>query len=1273
MSNIGKPEHFAVALLAENPSARRQFLDETLRNYSRPAGPLRSLTMDRELSAQLAGVGEARILVVLDAHAGYDAICDFLEGLFRGFPDNARAEILICSPVFMSFGRGLAPRLTPQVGMTTGELEELTDSYRAGEFFFRMLINYRFAIVVNDDFLGIIVDQFLAMSGPLPLDADEARGWRGDVGRFWDAVDGLIRETFREFYPGLEAGAFVNTLGRLYQLGHREQGRADLLLKGLSEGRHWLASGGAYNMKRRLIRIERRALSMAMDQAAEDQGQDRPLFSPHRQSRYAAVRNMLIARMRMYDDLRDIARCLAHGTAIWARDSRLTSAQGGRAPALSVLIIKDGEEEGPDGEDDALARRRDDRRALRERIQSVFDAAFRAGDVQLEHLADGEQWHDPSWWDRTILEDNPEGNLVEVIDGYDHSTSNKNINNYDIIIMDVEHQTEFLGASVVHWLDTVFDDRRRDQPRDRDEPEKPRHKPALFVLSRIEHAGRVAQCMMLGAEAYIPMDRLFQLPAQMTLARVGRRHLENEPRNSKPNFRSLYSLLPRDLNELKGHTGPELVRGDDLDGAWIRRLPKADLHFHIGTSISLNVIAALAFNTTGYLLKSTGYQEAGDGTSRPRYRDTHRLVKQVCEIVALADLLKREGAATIDGNVLTPPKALWVAAWFILRPKDPRSGKGTPLAIPEQNLLDKVVDLLTLPERPFHKFETCSLLVAAIAGFPEFSRETNLEECPYAFPWRYFERLSEEWSAGIAGDLGVEIQTMLDYYMRRVDRNWHDNLTRDHRPKPVGPPISAVLQSLRDHAAENVGATHKALQEEFKKLRTGRWSDDIRRSLRDDAQWKHGMKPPKDTDQTIEPARLGAGGSASGISGLAEFVAIPKTGGPAVSGEMIRERTLQRYLWGAGLLGAEHLQYAENILLAGADLVRQAVAENIVYSEVRCSTTGYCEGGLTPHDATDLLCLSFDIAAAYFGTGERPDFQDASRAAPLPRRWVRTNILLGAKRHKPGRDFRDVVSLLESYLRRGMEAEAKAPYKANGKVEAEGRHREKEPKPRHKKVEAPGAWWERARVVGFDMSGDESARIEEVEKLIQPLFDLCSPITIHAGEAHTAQNIWDAVYKLGAQRIGHGLRLRENDVLLAHCVSRGICMELCPISNSFTNLFDELPERPKSRDQAGSRQIYPIHYFLHAGLDVCVNTDNRSLHPPGQGTLTDDYLQAARMVGGLTRWEILKIIKAGFKNAFLPKEQVGALLRHVDYEIYQLIADDPNSQSFASPWGGRES
>ncbi|HBH32938.1 MAG TPA: adenosine deaminase, partial [Desulfofustis sp.] len=83
---------------------------------------------------------------------------------------------------------------------------------------------------------------------------------------------------------------------------------------------------------------------------------------------------------------------------------------------------------------------------------------------------------------------------------------------------------------------------------------------------------------------------------------------------------------------------------------------------------------------------------------------------------------------------------------------------------------------------------------------------------------------------------------------------------------------------------------------------------------------------------------------------------------------------------------------------------------------------------------------------------------------------------------------------------------------------------------------------------------------------------------------------------------------------------------------------------------------YPLKKYLDFGLAVTVNTDNRGI---SRTTMSRELLQAAKLSPqGLSRWEILRLIKNSFKAAFLPKDEKDRLLKEVDRQIFSLILDD---------------
>lgn len=184
-------------------------------------------------------------------------------------------------------------------------------------------------------------------------------------------------------------------------------------------------------------------------------------------------------------------------------------------------------------------------------------------------------------------------------------------------------------------------------------------------------------------------------------------------------------------------------------------------------------------------------------------------------------------------------------------------------------------------------------------------------------------------------------------------------------------------------------------------------------------------------------------------------------------------------------------------------------------------------------------------------------------------------------------------------------------------------------------------------VVGLDLAGDERHDPAEMEHWFAPAFEACLPITIHAGEGHPPEKIWKAAYHLHADRIGHGLSLLQDEKLIGKFRDRGICLELCPSSNREVVGFHD----PAFHTTQGLGQ-YPLKRLWDKGLALCLCTDNPGI---SRTDITGEYLTAARMTGGLTRWEALAMLKQGFTHAFLPSDEREALLKRLDTRLYRLL------------------
>lgn len=187
-------------------------------------------------------------------------------------------------------------------------------------------------------------------------------------------------------------------------------------------------------------------------------------------------------------------------------------------------------------------------------------------------------------------------------------------------------------------------------------------------------------------------------------------------------------------------------------------------------------------------------------------------------------------------------------------------------------------------------------------------------------------------------------------------------------------------------------------------------------------------------------------------------------------------------------------------------------------------------------------------------------------------------------------------------------------------------------------------------LVGLDLAGDEAFNNpEELAPLFLPAFKACLPITIHAGEGESADNIWQAAYHLHADRIGHGLSLAERPDLLARFRDRGICLELCPSSNREVVGYSD-PDYPKSSNCPN----YPISKLWSAGVPLTLCTDNPGI---SRCSLSQEYINAARMSGAeLTLWDALAMTKRAYVHSFVDADTREKLLKTADPKIHVLIS-----------------
>jgi adenosine deaminase len=89
-------------------------------------------------------------------------------------------------------------------------------------------------------------------------------------------------------------------------------------------------------------------------------------------------------------------------------------------------------------------------------------------------------------------------------------------------------------------------------------------------------------------------------------------------------------------------------------------------------------------------------------------------------------------------------------------------------------------------------------------------------------------------------------------------------------------------------------------------------------------------------------------------------------------------------------------------------------------------------------------------------------------------------------------------------------------------------------------------------------------------------------VTIHAGETGIGRNVLEAVELLGADRIGHGVFIKDCVEAYKIVKEKQVVLEMCPTSNVQTKAVTHFSE-------------HPIYHFHKDGIKVTVNTDNRTV------------------------------------------------------------------------------
>ncbi|WP_432664295.1 adenosine deaminase [Wukongibacter baidiensis] len=213
------------------------------------------------------------------------------------------------------------------------------------------------------------------------------------------------------------------------------------------------------------------------------------------------------------------------------------------------------------------------------------------------------------------------------------------------------------------------------------------------------------------------------------------------------------------------------------------------------------------------------------------------------------------------------------------------------------------------------------------------------------------------------------------------------------------------------------------------------------------------------------------------------------------------------------------MQSKESLRRIAFELFEDAAKENVKYMEVRFAPLLHTEKGLTIQEIIESVLDGIKDAENRFD--------------------IRGNLILSCLRTMPVEGVFEVVESGKEFLGRG--------------------------------------------VVAIDLCASENRGF--CHKFVEPISlakEYGYRVTIHAGETGVGENVLEAVQLLGAERIGHGVYIKDCKEAYDIVKRKGIFLEMCPTSNVQTKAVATFDE-------------HPAFDFYKDGIRVTINTDNRTV------------------------------------------------------------------------------
>jgi adenosine deaminase len=172
-------------------------------------------------------------------------------------------------------------------------------------------------------------------------------------------------------------------------------------------------------------------------------------------------------------------------------------------------------------------------------------------------------------------------------------------------------------------------------------------------------------------------------------------------------------------------------------------------------------------------------------------------------------------------------------------------------------------------------------------------------------------------------------------------------------------------------------------------------------------------------------------------------------------------------------------------------------------------------------------------------------------------------------------------------------------------------------------------------VVGVTLAGDERKyAITDFSHIFRAAKAHGLGVTPHVGELRGVDEIRKALSSFPVDRLGHGLRAKEDLCLLAELAERKIHLEICLTSNKYLGLVS-------------TYDTHPARQYFDADISISFNTDD----PPFfQTSLQREYALAQHYLH-FTELELLRTVTMSIESSFADSDTKKSLHQHVAHII----------------------